>query len=183
MIAFLGMGLLGANFVRALRRRGESVQVWNRSAAKARALAETGAVVRDTPADTVRGARLVHLTLSDDAVVDDVGHQAGQGILEPQQGCLDFQRGPVHGSMLTAGGSKPDETDSRAWASIQARTRPLARPFLLPDGRSWWWWRWRESNPRPKALHLRHYMLSPLFDLGWRQHNVRSTPPSTPALG
>ena len=83
MIAFLGMGLLGANFVRALRRRGESVQVWNRSAAKARALAETGAVVRDTPADTVRGARLVHLTLSDDAVVDDVLERARPGLSRP----------------------------------------------------------------------------------------------------
>jgi len=44
------------------------------------------------------------------------------------------------------------------------------------------WWRWGESNPRPKMLHARHYMLSSLFGLGWRQHNVRGTPPSTPAL-
>ena len=44
------------------------------------------------------------------------------------------------------------------------------------------WWRWAESNRRPKALHARHYMLSPLFDLGWRQHNVRGTPTPTPAL-
>ena len=44
------------------------------------------------------------------------------------------------------------------------------------------WWRWRESNPRPKALHPRHYMLSTLFDLEWRQHNVRGTPSSIPAL-
>ena len=43
------------------------------------------------------------------------------------------------------------------------------------------WWRWAESNRRPKALHARHYMLSPLFDLGWRQHNVRSTPTPIPA--
>src|SRR5262245_42175620 len=38
VIAFFGMGLLGSNFVRALRRRGEEVRVWNRSAGKARAL-------------------------------------------------------------------------------------------------------------------------------------------------
>src|SRR5688572_24841918 len=44
------------------------------------------------------------------------------------------------------------------------------------------WWRWRESNPRPKALHLRHYMLSPPFVLVLRQHDVRSTPQDTPAL-
>jgi len=43
MIAFLGMGLLGSNFVRALRRRGEDVQVWNRSPAKAKLLEAEGA--------------------------------------------------------------------------------------------------------------------------------------------
>lgn len=34
MIAFLGMGLLGSGFVRALRARGEEVQIWNRSRSK-----------------------------------------------------------------------------------------------------------------------------------------------------
>ena len=38
MIAFFGMGLLGSNFVRALRRRGEGVHVWNRSPDKATTL-------------------------------------------------------------------------------------------------------------------------------------------------
>src|ERR1700749_175131 len=72
MIAFLGMGLLGSNFVRAMRRRGEAVQVWNRNAERARALLNTGASVASEPADAVRGAARVHLTLSDDRAVDDV---------------------------------------------------------------------------------------------------------------
>ena len=38
MIAWFGTGLLGSNFVRALRKRGEEARVWNRSAEKARAL-------------------------------------------------------------------------------------------------------------------------------------------------
>lgn len=80
MLAFLGTGLLGANFVRALRRRGEAVQVWNRSPEKAQALAEVGAVVCQDPAQAVRGARLVHLTLSDDAAVDDVLERARPGL-------------------------------------------------------------------------------------------------------
>jgi 3-hydroxyisobutyrate dehydrogenase len=79
MLAFLGMGLLGSNFVRALRRRGEEVQVWNRSAEKARALREVGAHVADDPATAVRGASRVHLTLSDDAAVDAVLEQARPG--------------------------------------------------------------------------------------------------------
>jgi len=71
VIAFLGTGLLGSNFVRALRRRGEAVSVWNRTPEKARAVAaETGATAFDDPAGAVRGASRVHLALSDDEAVD-----------------------------------------------------------------------------------------------------------------
>lgn len=79
MIAFYGMGLLGSNFVRALRKRGEEVHVWNRTAARARALEEVGAKAFDDPADAVRGATRLHLTLSDDAAVDDVLERARPG--------------------------------------------------------------------------------------------------------
>jgi 3-hydroxyisobutyrate dehydrogenase len=79
MIAFLGMGLLGGNFVRALRERGEAVQVWNRSADKARALTAVGAVALEDPADAARGATRVHLTLSDDDAVDSVLERARPG--------------------------------------------------------------------------------------------------------
>lgn len=72
MIAFLGTGLMGAGFVRAFLARGENVTVWNRTRSKADALAADGARVADSPADAVRGARRVHLSLLDDAAVDDV---------------------------------------------------------------------------------------------------------------
>lgn len=81
MIAFLGMGLLGSNFTRALRRRGEAVQVWNRSLGKARTVAaETGATAFDDPAKAVQGATRVHLVLSDDAAVDEVLERAKPGL-------------------------------------------------------------------------------------------------------
>lgn len=79
MIAFFGTGLLGANFVRALRERGEQVQVWNRTHAKAQALEEAGAVAFESPAEAARGAERIHLTLSDDASVDDVLERASRG--------------------------------------------------------------------------------------------------------
>ncbi len=62
MIAFLGTGLLGSNFVRAMRRRGLEVQVWNRSPARARALEADGARAFDDPAAAVAGASRVHVT-------------------------------------------------------------------------------------------------------------------------
>jgi 3-hydroxyisobutyrate dehydrogenase len=80
MIAFLGTGLLGGNFVRAFRRRGEEVQVWNRSPAKARALEEVGARAFENAADAVRGASRVHITVSDDVAVDALLEQARSGL-------------------------------------------------------------------------------------------------------
>jgi len=79
MIAFLGTGLLGANFVRAFRRRNEAVQVWNRSPDKARALQADGAKAFDHPADAVRGAERVHIAVSDDTAVDALLEQAQAG--------------------------------------------------------------------------------------------------------
>jgi 3-hydroxyisobutyrate dehydrogenase len=79
MIAFLGMGLLGSGFVRALRQRGEQVHVWNRSPEKAKRLESIGARAFADPGDAVRGAVRVHLALSDDAAVDDVLSRARAG--------------------------------------------------------------------------------------------------------
>nr|DAC77029.1 TPA_exp: hypothetical protein [Serratia marcescens BIDMC 80]DAC77073.1 TPA_exp: hypothetical protein [Serratia marcescens]DAC77117.1 TPA_exp: hypothetical protein [Serratia marcescens]DAC77161.1 TPA_exp: hypothetical protein [Serratia marcescens]DAC77205.1 TPA_exp: hypothetical protein [Serratia marcescens] len=36
-------------------------------------------------------------------------------------------------------------------------------PDLSGNTRIIIWWSWRELNPRPKLLHRRHYMLSPIF--------------------
>lgn len=79
MIAFFGMGLLGSNFVRALRARGEPVQVWNRNPERARSLEAEGARACEDPAEAARGAERVHLTLSDDEAVDAVLERAGGG--------------------------------------------------------------------------------------------------------
>ncbi|GAC1413818.1 MAG: NAD(P)-dependent oxidoreductase [Candidatus Velthaea sp.] len=72
MIAHLGTGLMGAGFVRAALRRGETVHVWNRSAERARALEADGAKAFENAADAVRGAERIHIALSDDAAVDGV---------------------------------------------------------------------------------------------------------------
>src|SRR5689334_11587749 len=71
-IAFLGTGLLGSAFVEAAAKRGEEITVWNRTAAKARALESLGVRVAKSPAEAVRGALSVHLVLKDDPVVEEV---------------------------------------------------------------------------------------------------------------
>ncbi len=79
MIAFLGTGLLGANFTRAFLKRGEKVRVWNRTPEKAKALEIYGASAFEKVIDAVKGANRVHLTLSDDEAVDEVLANASEG--------------------------------------------------------------------------------------------------------
>jgi hypothetical protein len=60
---------------------------------------------------------------------------------------------------------------ARRWSNPQVRFPPRpetpkgrsARPFII-------WWRRRESNPRPKTLHSRDYMLSHVILLSPRRH-------------
>jgi 3-hydroxyisobutyrate dehydrogenase len=71
-VAFIGTGLLGSGMVEGLLRRGDPVTVWNRTTAKARALEMHGAKIAATAADAVASADHVHMTLPDDAVVDQI---------------------------------------------------------------------------------------------------------------
>ena len=82
MKAFLGMGLLGSNFVRAMIAKGEKVQVWNRTHSKAADLEQYGAKAFADVAEAVRGAELIHLTLKDDASVDEVLNNASSGFAQ-----------------------------------------------------------------------------------------------------
>jgi 3-hydroxyisobutyrate dehydrogenase len=80
--AFLGMGLLGSNFVKAMIKRGEQVQVWNRTTSKAMELEPLGAKAFADVKLAVQGASRIHLTLKDDASVDEV-LEAASGGFEP----------------------------------------------------------------------------------------------------
>jgi len=80
MIAFLGMGHLGANFVKAMLAKGKQVNVWNRTASKAQALEADGAKAYEQVADAVKGCNQIHLTLKDDASVDEILEQASAGL-------------------------------------------------------------------------------------------------------
>ena len=79
-IAFLGTGLMGSGFVRRLLAQGHSVNVWNRSPAKAAALQAVGATAFGDAAAAVVGVDRVHLSLADDASVD--------AVLEPLAGVI-----------------------------------------------------------------------------------------------
>lgn len=79
-IAFLGAGLLGGAFAEAAAKRGDTVTAWNRSPEKVQALGASGVIAAATPAEAVRGAARVHLTLTDDAIVEAVLAAARSGL-------------------------------------------------------------------------------------------------------
>lgn len=79
MRAFLGTGLLGANFVKAIRQKGEEIQVWNRTWSRAQALEAFGAKAFEGLTEAVQNADVIHLTLKDDAAVDEVLAAAAPG--------------------------------------------------------------------------------------------------------
>ncbi len=97
MIAFLGMGHLGANFVKALLKRGQQVNVWNRTAAKAKALEADGANAYDHAEDAVRGANRIHLTLKDDEAVNEILERASTGF-EPGVIIIDHTTTSANGA-------------------------------------------------------------------------------------
>jgi 3-hydroxyisobutyrate dehydrogenase len=72
-VAFIGTGLLGSAMVEGMLKRGDSVTVWNRTESKARALERAGAKVAASAAEAVHGAERIHMTLPDDAVVNEIG--------------------------------------------------------------------------------------------------------------
>jgi 3-hydroxyisobutyrate dehydrogenase len=66
-VALLGLGTMGSGMAANLLKAGFPLAVWNRSRAKAEALAAQGARVAETPADAARGASVILSMLADDA--------------------------------------------------------------------------------------------------------------------
>lgn len=96
--AFLGTGLLGSNFVKAMLSKGEQVNVWNRTMAKAVALEADGAKAFDNAAKAVEDADMIHLTLKDDAAVDEVLSAAAPG-LKPGAVIVDHSTTSAEGAI------------------------------------------------------------------------------------
>src|SRR3954471_6264062 len=77
-IAFRGLGRMGLPMATRLLAAGHPLSVWNRSAERARPLAERGAGVAESPPAAARAANFVVLMLADPAAVDAVlGGESG----------------------------------------------------------------------------------------------------------
>ncbi|HEU5365352.1 MAG TPA: NAD(P)-dependent oxidoreductase [Hanamia sp.] len=98
MKAFLGMGLLGSNFVKAMLKKGEQVNVWNRTASKAKVLEADGAHAFEDIKAAVKDADTIHLTLKDDASVNEVLAMAGPALM-PAATIIDHTTTSVDGDV------------------------------------------------------------------------------------
>jgi len=67
-IGFLGLGLMGSGMVAQLLAADHEVTVYNRTAAKAQAVAEKGAHVASTPAEAAANAEVIISMVADDNV-------------------------------------------------------------------------------------------------------------------
>ncbi|MEV5309406.1 NAD(P)-binding domain-containing protein [Streptomyces sp. NPDC052610] len=76
-LTLLGTGAMGTALARAWLAAGHPVTVWNRTAARAEALAADGATVAASAAEAVAANRLVIVCLLDDASVGEALQDAG----------------------------------------------------------------------------------------------------------
>ena len=120
-VAVLGTGVMGTGMTRSLRRAGQPVRVWNRTAARAEPLVADGASVAGSPAEAVRGAEVVLVALFDTAAVLEVLAAAADGA-EP---------GAVWLQTSTIG---PDGTERVAALAAEHGLRLVDAPVLGTKG-------------------------------------------------
>src|SRR5215213_4584113 len=84
-VAVLGLGIMGSRMAHRLLGAGFPVAVYNRTADKARPLAEAGATVAATPHDAASGADIVVSMVSNDQISRDVwlGAHGAASALKP----------------------------------------------------------------------------------------------------
>jgi 3-hydroxyisobutyrate dehydrogenase len=76
-VAVLGTGIMGSAMARNLAGAGLPTTVWDRSPSATAALSQAGALVAVSPAEAVRGARLVITMLPTAAIVESVMFNGG----------------------------------------------------------------------------------------------------------
>ncbi|GIJ12868.1 NAD(P)-dependent oxidoreductase [Micromonospora andamanensis] len=90
-IAVLGTGQMGAAVARRLLARGHRVTAWNRTPARAAALATAGADLAATPAAAVAGADVVVTLLTDAAAVEATLFGSGSTLAALRPGAIVVQ--------------------------------------------------------------------------------------------
>jgi 3-hydroxyisobutyrate dehydrogenase-like beta-hydroxyacid dehydrogenase len=119
-LAFIGLGAMGVPMARNLLAAGHRLQVWNRSAERARPLTDLGAALASSPAQAAAAADCTITMLADDAAVEAVA-LGRDGLV------AGLRPGAVHVSMSTIG---VDFADRLAAAHAQAGQGFVSAPVF-----------------------------------------------------
>lgn len=88
-VGFLGLGIMGAPMAKNLKKKGFEVVVWNRTPAKAEALAAEGLRIASSPAALAKEVDAICTCVADPAALQDVVKQILPA-LRPGQLWIDF---------------------------------------------------------------------------------------------
>jgi 3-hydroxyisobutyrate dehydrogenase-like beta-hydroxyacid dehydrogenase len=153
-IAVLGTGLMGYPMARRLCEAGHTVQVWNRTRAKAEGLAALGATVHDTPTAAAQNSEFVITMLEHGPVVEEVLFVLGvAGAMKPGTVLIDMSSikpaearahaerlggmGITHLDAPVSGGTLGAEAGTLAiMAGGKLSTFERAKPVFAPLGRA-----------------------------------------------
>ena len=108
-VGFVGLGLMGAPMAANLLKAGYPLQVWNRTADKAKPLVAEGATHCGTPAEAARGADFVVVMVADDAALD--------AVLFAEEG---LSRGLKRGAILINGSTTSPGLGFRAATALRS---------------------------------------------------------------
>jgi len=118
-VGFIGLGRMGEAIALRLQAAGHDLAVYNRTAAKAKALADGGATVAGSPAEVAAGCEVVFTCLADDASLAEICRQAG--VIDA------MEDGAIHVATGTHG---IDATKAMAAAHAKAGLTYIAAPVI-----------------------------------------------------
>jgi len=121
-ITVLGLGSMGQTLARLFLGKGYKVTVWNRTAGKADALADRGAVVARSAAEAVRASPVAVMCVYDYRAADTI--LAMEGVAAALDGRLLVQ---------LSTGSPQDARNAEAWAHRQGATYLEGAIQAAPD--------------------------------------------------
>ena len=153
-VAFLGLGVMGGGMAGRLLAAGFPVSVWNRTADRAEAFRERGAIVAQSPRDAAAGADVIISMVADDEAARSVWLGDGGAIGGAGQGTLLIESSTVSPKWIAELGTEglacgcevldAPVTGSRTQAAsgellflVGGEAEPLerARPVLMPMSR------------------------------------------------
>ena len=124
-LGYLGLGMMGFPMSRRLLNAGLDVAVWNRSAAKAKALIEAGAKAAANPREVAASVSIIFMCVTDAAAVEDVVFGPDGIASVPGNGKLVVDFSSIHPDKARAIAARLKTANGMGWidAPVSGGTR------------------------------------------------------------